>query len=145
MAHIYNRSFLNIVAVETTDANSGVPYVNDVDFAANKYPGHDSSVRDGDLARTMLYSTFESRGWSFQEILLSRRRLFTFTNRIVLHCGIASWYRGLSDNWETPKSSPSFSTMLPMSLPRLAIPVEPSIEVVASHLLFYKNTGEAYS
>lgn len=146
MAHIYSRSFLTIVAAESLDANSKLPFTQYVDPAkiTDTYPGANSPVYDGDLEQSLLHSKFGSRGWTFQEVLLSRRRLFTFTNQTILHCGKGSWYSGLSDDWEVPWKGTRYP-LLPLPLSRLEEPPKTDEETTAHHLLSYKGVVEAYT
>lgn len=137
MAQIYSRSFLTIVAAEALNANSGLPCAHYTNVTHSEtYPGMESPVDDNDLEQVLRSSRFGSRAWTYQEILLSRRRLFSYTNRAVLQCGTASWYSGLSDEWEL---NPKDARMPMFPLPRLAMASG------WSWLLSYQWIVESYS
>lgn len=137
MAQIYSRSFLTIVAAEALNANSGLPCAHYTDLTLSKtYPGMEAPVDDNDLEQVLRSSKFGSRAWTYQEILLSRRRLFSYTNRTVLQCGTGSWYSGLSDEWEL---NPIDAEMPLFPLPRLAMASG------WSWLLSYQWIVESYS
>ncbi|GKZ23882.1 hypothetical protein AbraIFM66951_010414 [Aspergillus brasiliensis] len=89
MGKIYSHAILTLFALAGKDANHGLPGVR-----PNSRPRQTirrvkgihlmPALPDlGDALRTSLHTT---RGWTFQEVLLSRRRLFLSDQQVYFHC-----------------------------------------------------------
>ncbi|KAL3264770.1 hypothetical protein ABHI18_000475 [Aspergillus niger] len=89
MGRIYSHAFLTIFALSGADANHGLPGVR----PNSRPPQIIENVRTarlfsslptlGDSLRLSLHNT---RGWTFQEVLLSPRRLFVSDRQVYFHC-----------------------------------------------------------
>ena len=108
MGQIYMRSLLTIMAAASVDSNSGLPGVSTQVRSAQCISG---PLNGGALLRTcrpkyreddvggiqrrqMDYlqdSKWDTRGWTFQEKVLSRRCLFFMEEQVYWECQRASW------------------------------------------------------
>lgn len=89
MGKIYSHALLTIFALSGADANHGLPGVR----PNSRPPQIIENVRTarlfsslpslGDSLRLSLHTT---RGWTFQEVLLSPRRLFVSDRQVYFHC-----------------------------------------------------------
>lgn len=87
MGKIYSRSTLTIIGAAGTDADYGLPGVTD---SRPQLPQARISIHDGQLRLSMFHfaifdimlSRWNSRGWTYQEAILPKRRL-VFTDRQV--------------------------------------------------------------
>ncbi|OAL43104.1 HET-domain-containing protein [Pyrenochaeta sp. DS3sAY3a] len=94
MSEIYNRAVATFIACDglsaryplvfhaaAASATSPVVQTSDGYIWQRRHPstGHD-------LQTSISYSPHNSRGWTYQERLLSRRRVFFLNDRIVFHC-----------------------------------------------------------
>ncbi|KAK4949158.1 hypothetical protein LTR10_012531 [Elasticomyces elasticus] len=91
---IYNRALLSIVAGSGDTAGAGLPGVS----ATSKIPQAIREVSSGctllsqkHLVDLLEYSFYESRGWTYQERCLSRRRLYFFDEQTVFECRRSVW------------------------------------------------------
>ena len=110
MGQIYTRSLVTIMAAASTDSNSGLPGVSThvrrpqrvseplsggvlMRTCTPKYTGK-SCDEGGCLITTADYlqnSKWNTRGWTFQEKVLSRRCLFFMEEQVHWECQRASW------------------------------------------------------
>ncbi|KAK5674282.1 hypothetical protein LTS10_013020 [Elasticomyces elasticus] len=91
---IYHHALLSIVAGSGDNAGSGLPGVS----TAPKKPQSIVEVAPGctllsqkHLVDLLEYSFYESRGWTYQERCLSRRRLYFFDEQTVFECRRSVW------------------------------------------------------
>jgi hypothetical protein len=96
MGMIYGCAYFTIVSAVGRDANGGLPglrpgtrssvehveTIDGVQFTATRRP-YLSSLPD---------SVWESRGWTFQEKILSKRLLIFTEEQVFFHCGQAIWF-----------------------------------------------------
>ena len=106
MGQIYTRSLVTIMAAASNDSDSGLPGINTQVRSAQRI----SEPLNGgvllstcipkyrrigeDLGWTMDYlnnSKWNTRGWTFQEKVLSRRCLFFMEEQVYWECQHASW------------------------------------------------------
>ena len=83
MASIYNAALLTIIAVDAFDADSGLPGVN---IGSREMA---QGVREAGIliCKKRNESTiYRSRGWTYQEVLLSRRQLYISNQQVTLRC-----------------------------------------------------------
>jgi hypothetical protein len=99
MAEIYNRAILTLVACHGQDANQ--PLMLDSyctkQLLAKEIPSQE------EIQEKILQSKHSKRGWTFQETMLSRRKLYFLTDEIYFQCrdGV---YRALGN---APNSTPA--------------------------------------
>jgi len=99
MAEIYAGAVLTIVAGQGKDAMDPLwpggivdtPEVEIWDPSAERKSRQDIMHS---LARSLVMSTWFSRGWTFQEYHFSRRKLIFCGDTIVWECHCASWHEG---------------------------------------------------
>jgi Heterokaryon incompatibility protein (HET) len=89
MASVYAGATLTIVALAGTDANTGLPglrpntrLVKTVEVA----PGLYLSERSRNLSEVILKSAYNTRAWTYQERLLSRRCLYFSEEQAYFQC-----------------------------------------------------------
>ncbi|WAO85978.1 HET domain-containing protein [Fusarium falciforme] len=90
MDQIYERAWLTIFAATGTDANAGLPGVQvgsrrPANLALEVQPGILLGVCAG-LDSLLEDSMYSSRGWTFQEHVLSRRGLYFVDNKVFFRC-----------------------------------------------------------
>ncbi|KAI1651786.1 HET-domain-containing protein [Daldinia loculata] len=89
MGLIYNRAALTIIAVAGLDPNYGLPGVSKI--RKNAIPRRATSewtivgIPDS-FRRIITQSTWATRGWTYQEVLLSRRRLYFTDQEAYFEC-----------------------------------------------------------
>ena len=107
MGQIFARSLVTIVAAASIDANSGLPGVSTQARSIQRILG---PVKGGVLLRTCIpkqmknsdvgpefgshyleNSKWDTRGWTFQEKLLSRRCLYFMKEQVYWECQCGSW------------------------------------------------------
>jgi Heterokaryon incompatibility protein (HET) len=104
MAEIYNSATLSIIACwgksaneplttlldkETQDSHGMFPCLDEKAFLRriSKPESHRPlRPKDGSILKAVKESTYNSRGWTFQEQILSRRRLFFLSDDIAFQC-----------------------------------------------------------
>ncbi|RTE74076.1 hypothetical protein BHE90_011484 [Fusarium euwallaceae] len=93
MDKIYGQALLTIVAVSASGANCALPGV-----VAGSRTQSQSPVQIGSLTliaelrslkATVESSTWRTRGWTFQEGLLSRKRLYFSDSQVHWHCSVS--------------------------------------------------------
>lgn len=93
MRHIYATAELTTVAANGSHANFGLPGFGQLSESDTRGPNDDTRKRENHWIWPT-YSTWNSRGWTFQEALYSRRLLiFSREHHIVWLCAQAAWYR----------------------------------------------------
>ncbi|ETS85852.1 hypothetical protein PFICI_03877 [Pestalotiopsis fici W106-1] len=98
MDAIYRGADLTIIAAAGEDENHGLPGVGDTGRKKQHIVELDSCTilsTGPDPAVEAQQSCWSSRGWTFQEDLLSRRRLFFTDHQSWFECGNACWMEGL--------------------------------------------------
>ncbi|CAK44172.1 uncharacterized protein An01g14750 [Aspergillus niger] len=89
MGEIYSHALLTIFALSGADANHGLPGVR----PHSRPPQLIEKVRTArflsalpSLGDSLKMSLHNTRGWTFQEVLLSPRRLFVSDRQVYFHC-----------------------------------------------------------
>jgi hypothetical protein len=86
MDAIYHGAMITIIAATGNNADHGLPGINRprdtqfVNIAGNKF------ITMADQVESVLRSTWNTRGWTFQESLLSRRRLVFTESQTYFQC-----------------------------------------------------------
>ena len=99
MGHIYATAELTIVAANGNHANFGLPGFGQLPESDTRGPTDDTNDSNDAMKGVIrrywpVDSTWNSRGWTFQEALYSRRLLvFSHKHRIVWLCAHAAWTR----------------------------------------------------
>lgn len=93
MGDIYRNAMVTIVGAAGNDADAGLPRVTT--FSQSRALGEEvdgihMAVLRNDL-EPLLNSTWNERGWTFQEMLLSRRLLIFIPDLMLFWCGEAIW------------------------------------------------------
>ena len=108
MGQIYARSLVTIMAAASIDSNSGLPGINTQARSAQRIsepliggvllrtctPKYKRDPEDLDCNSPTNYlnnSKWNTRGWTFQEKVLSRRCLFFMKEQVYWECQHASW------------------------------------------------------
>ncbi|KAJ4223399.1 hypothetical protein NW759_006033 [Fusarium solani] len=101
MDQIYERAWLTIFAATGTDANAGLPGVQvgsrrPANLVLEVQPGILLGVCAG-LDRLLEGSMYSSRGWTFQEHVLSRRGLYFVDNKVFFRCRTSEFLESCID------------------------------------------------
>ncbi|KAJ3465043.1 hypothetical protein MRS44_005701 [Fusarium solani] len=101
MDQIYERAWLTIFAATGTDANAGLPGVQvgsrrPANLVLEVQPGILLGVCAG-LDRLLEGSMYSSRGWTFQEHVLSRRGLYSVDNKVFFRCRTSEFLESCID------------------------------------------------
>ena len=122
MGEIYSSADLTIVAAAGDDDQYGLPGA-DTHPIVSRPLRNIASLRERSLTSVVDLSTllsrtkWKTRGWTFQEAQLSRRRLYFTKSEVVLHCNGHAYYESLSLYDATlPSNMPSLSAQLPSRL-----------------------------
>ncbi|TPX17525.1 uncharacterized protein E0L32_003168 [Thyridium curvatum] len=116
MSSIYGSVNLVVVAAAGTDAESGLPGIGET----SREQWQQAGVVDGkefitvhpSMNRILSKSSWNTRGWTFQEAMLSRRCI-VFTPRLVYwSCHSASWREDLVFEIPTVSLQPNFTNSL---------------------------------
>lgn len=108
MGQIYTRSLVTIMAAASIDSNSGLPGVSTLARSEQRIseplnggvllrtctPKYRKKLEDIGWSNRRDYlkdSKWETRGWTFQEKVLSRRCLFFMEEQVYWECQRASW------------------------------------------------------
>ena len=95
MAVIYSSSLFTIVAIAARDANSSLPGVRPhtrwVRSAMPQQCELHVPLRPDLVIKAMDRSLYASRGWTFQERILSRRCVYFLDEQLYFHCRGALW------------------------------------------------------
>lgn len=106
MAWIYNRALITLVALHGDNAESGLPGVRP---NTRRYDslGSDCGLEittRGAFSDSLGTSTYNSRAWTFQERLLSRRCLYFTGPQAYLCCNRCTWQEDRSESHEPLRS-----------------------------------------
>ncbi|KAM7192611.1 Heterokaryon incompatibility protein (HET) domain containing protein [Rhypophila sp. PSN 637] len=121
MDRIYNLSVLTLVALSGDSADAPLPGVQPGSRPAGpkfeSIRGLRCAPTIPDLPEVARESRYATRGWTFQETLLSRRRLFFAPNQVFFECckGIRSEGRSgvqLVNYWSNPLAGGAFSDFI---------------------------------
>jgi len=99
MGDIYQGAMLTIVAAEGNDANAGIRFGHSPFYGRpltmySKAQGSHPNFRH---YRTLLKaSTWGQRGWTFQELLCSRRLIFFLPQGVLWECHCVNWWNNLN-------------------------------------------------
>ncbi|KAF4989058.1 hypothetical protein FGRMN_9388 [Fusarium graminum] len=115
---VYERAWLTIVAGCGHDANAGLPGVRDMTRKSSQNtlaicPGVEMGIVTGmdGLLKTSVYDT---RAWTFQEQVLSRRVLYFLDNRVFYRCRAAEHAEHFTDILsQNQRTGASLGSMLP--------------------------------
>ncbi|KAF2670837.1 HET-domain-containing protein [Microthyrium microscopicum] len=88
---VYSQAELTIVAANGMDADSGLPGVRPKtrrETVASKIQGPYFLKRQMPVDKPSIFdqTTYSTRGWTFQELTLSKRVLLVTNNQLVFHC-----------------------------------------------------------
>lgn len=122
MGQIYASADLTIVAAAGENDQFGLPGAGTHPIISRP-PRKVAVLREClftsvvDLSTLLSETKWKTRGWTFQEAQLSRRRLYFTNSEVVLHCKRHTYYESLTlfDN-TLPVAMPSMSVQLPKRL-----------------------------
>ncbi|KAL3255585.1 hypothetical protein ABHI18_008234 [Aspergillus niger] len=90
MGDIYSHSYLTLVDLEGHSMDHGLPGVTQASPRVYQAPGMKLSVAENDFARFVETSKWNTRGWTFQEAMLSTRVLLFADVGVLFECSQAS-------------------------------------------------------
>lgn len=98
MDKIYQGADLTIIASSGLDPHHGLGGVLDTPRRPQLYlrAGRDTFASTENLREQIKTSTWNSRGWTYQEIVLSRRRLFFTDSQMFFECQCSQYLESLS-------------------------------------------------
>ncbi|KAL2692455.1 hypothetical protein Neosp_002864 [[Neocosmospora] mangrovei] len=136
MDQIYERSWLTVVAACGSDANAGLPGVqigsrSSVKLAVEVRPGVRLGLYTG-LDQLLKSSVYNSRGWTFQEHVLSRRALYFVDNKVFFRCRSAEFSESCIDRTRVIKPWYDNSSLLTM-----AVHLDDPLDDYSSMLMYY--------
>ena len=110
MDRIYGRAALTIIAATGANVRAGLPGIGERSRTPNQHvecvQGLHLSIPLPPLAEAAVDSTWNTRGWTFQEALLSRRRLCFTKHQIYFQCDQEVWCEDLvAESTTLPGSS----------------------------------------
>ena len=108
MGQIYGGALLTIIAASSIDANSGLPGIRRgtrnyqriigplgggalLTCCTPELEDHETNTSYGTFPHYLKNSRWDTRAWTFQEKLFSRRRLFVMREQIYWECEDDSW------------------------------------------------------
>jgi hypothetical protein len=88
MDYIYSSAYITIIDVGTVATNEGLSRVTQPNLRTNRYLniGGKTHVLVEEVGLSLDRAKWNTRGWTFQENILSRRRLFFADSDVVFHC-----------------------------------------------------------
>ncbi|KFY24758.1 hypothetical protein V491_02032 [Pseudogymnoascus sp. VKM F-3775] len=99
MDKIYGRATLTIVALAGEDANVGLPGISTISRTVNECSetihGMCLAAKSPELFRLLGASRWESRAWTFQERILSRRLLYFTEAQTYFQCRLCVCYEDI--------------------------------------------------
>ncbi|KAH7382242.1 heterokaryon incompatibility protein-domain-containing protein [Pyrenochaeta sp. MPI-SDFR-AT-0127] len=100
---IYGCAVLTIVAVGSSDASSGLPGVRGTLRHAQRQLaiGPYSFILFQDLREELKTSRWNTRGWTFQEALLSPRRLVFSKSQLYFQCEEAHFFEAIDEGFQS--------------------------------------------
>lgn len=109
MDRVYGRAALTIIAAGGTSVRAGLPGLRAgsriVDQHVECVQGLHLSIPLPPLTEVVVDSTWGTRGWTFQEVLLSRRRLYFTKHQIYFECVKDVWCEDLVAESKTLQGS----------------------------------------
>ncbi|KAF4442271.1 hypothetical protein FACUT_2088 [Fusarium acutatum] len=123
---VYERAWLTVVAACGHDANSRLPGVQEGtrDGSFNTFeivPGIEMGIVTG-LDGLLERSVYNSRAWTFQEQVLSRRGLYFIDNKVFYRCRAGEHAEHFVDDLSKTCISPYLVSQLPLAV-RMTEPV----------------------
>lgn len=96
MSAVYRQSYFTIFALTATDANCPIPGVepnsrHNIAYPSQTHPGLHLCKRTPRLVDATTKALHTSRGWTFQESVLSRRCLYFCEDQVYFQCQNAIW------------------------------------------------------
>ena len=95
MGLVYSCAELTIVSAAGSDSNSGLPGLRTGSRATRTYVEYLSGLQITSAHQPFVpcisSTTWQSRGWTFQEKALSQRLLIFTKEQIFYHCNVATW------------------------------------------------------
>ncbi|KAK5658997.1 hypothetical protein OQA88_1083 [Cercophora sp. LCS_1] len=88
MAWIYASAYVTIIAADGWDANHGLRGVRNV--TESRFL-HGDSVREVEQSLKTQSAPWYNRGWTFQEMIFSRRRIMFHNQLVIWECPRAAW------------------------------------------------------
>jgi hypothetical protein len=104
MARIYTNAMLCIIAATDEPLNSGirgasVPREWATQRVTNVAPGLAIGVTQSNIYKILSQTKWATRGWTYQEHMLSRRSLIFTNSEILFHCGTETHREYSSSTW----------------------------------------------
>ncbi|KAL9573955.1 hypothetical protein ACKAV7_001899 [Fusarium commune] len=117
MGLVYERAWLTVVAACGHDANARLPGIQEGtrDDSYNTFeivPGVEIGIVMG-LDGLLKRSVYDSRAWTFQEQVLSRRVLYFIDNKVFYRCRAAEHAEHFADDLSQTSIGPSAGSLLP--------------------------------
>ncbi|KAK3306247.1 heterokaryon incompatibility protein-domain-containing protein [Chaetomium strumarium] len=116
MDQIYERAWISIVAANGHDSNAGLPGVQPGERAGRVLVKQvKQGVSMGVYVGTELQlqrSVYETRAWTFQEHVLSRRILYFFPDSVVFRCRESEFLEVCADDPTLGRQEASLTSML---------------------------------
>ncbi|KAM0426344.1 hypothetical protein ACHAPT_008385 [Fusarium lateritium] len=117
MDRIYERSWLTVVAACGSDANAGLPGVQ---FGSRRASEPTVEVAPGirmglhtSMDQLFTSSAYNSRGWTLQEHLLSRRGLYFLHDKVFFRCSSNEFSESCTDHTLLVTPFASYSSLMP--------------------------------
>ncbi|KAF5233899.1 hypothetical protein FANTH_12406 [Fusarium anthophilum] len=132
---VYERAWLTVLAACGHDANARLPGVQEGtrDGSCNTFkiaPGVEMGIVKG-LDGLLKHSVYDSRAWTFQEHVLSRRVLYFIDNKVFYRCRVGEHAEHFVDDLSKTHISTSMGSLLPLAV----LMTEPLFDL--STMLFY--------
>ncbi|PMD22783.1 HET-domain-containing protein [Hyaloscypha hepaticicola] len=116
---IYERAALCLIAASGDSANAGLPGAR----LGNRFVmSHVEQILPGiqlvvynELDHVLRSSTYNRRGWTFQEQYLSRRALYFTEDEVYFRCRESTWSEKQMDRLPLPNNSEFTNTLLPLA------------------------------
>jgi len=106
MDAVYSGAVLTIVSAAGVDSNGGLPGVRpgsrSVIQHVERVKGMDLVTAQCPFEESVSSSRWETRGWTFQEKILSNRLLIFTSDQVFFHCNIATWFEDTELENEDP-------------------------------------------
>jgi hypothetical protein len=104
MAQIYTNAMLCIIAATDEPLNSGirglsVPRESAIQRVNHVAPGLTIGITQSDIYGILSQTEWATRGWTYQEHMLSRRSLVFTKSEILFHCGTEAHREYSSSTW----------------------------------------------
>ena len=119
MDNIYERAYATIVAFSGRDSSCGLPGVGGTPRPEQpQFHSPDATLlafKAGLTDRIVKSSVWMSRGWTFQEALLSRRLLFFTDDQVYFICAEGAWLESVTPSPRFYNFSETYSDNLPLS------------------------------